>query len=65
MSNSNKVKPEKVNGTVSLPNESSVKINQQAVDNNESEKTNEEFIKSLEKASKRELFPPLPNQNGN
>lgn len=65
MSDTNKVKPEKVNGVVSLPNKSSVKINQQAVDSNESEKTAEEFIKSLKKASKKELFPPPLNQNGN
>lgn len=65
MSNTNKVKPEKVNGTVSLPNKSSVKIDQLAVASNKSEKTAEEFIKSLKKASKKELFPPLLNQNGN
>lgn len=65
MRNTNKVKPEKVNGIVSLPNKYSVRINQQAVDSNESKRTAEEFIKSLKRASKKELFPPLLNQNGN
>lgn len=65
MKNGNKVKPEKVNGLVSLPNKSSVKINQQAVDSNESQRTAKEFIQSLRKASKKELFPPILNQNGN
>lgn len=63
--NVNKVKPEKVNGTVSLPNKPSIKISKQAVESNESKKTTEEFIESLKKASKKGLFPPLLNQNGN
>lgn len=65
MKDTNKIKPEKVTGMVSLPNKSSVKINRYAVDSNESEKTAEEFIKSLKKASGKELFPPLLYQNGN
>lgn len=60
----NKVKPEEVKGTISLPNKPSVKINKQAVPNNGSGKTGKEFIKSLKEASKKALFPQILNQNG-
>ncbi|MBI2590824.1 MAG: hypothetical protein HYW33_03030 [Candidatus Blackburnbacteria bacterium] len=53
----NKVKPEKVGGTVSLPSVPVVKINKQAVENNESEKSDREFIETLKKASGKRIFP--------
>lgn len=65
MSDTNKVKPEEVRGSVSLPSIPPITINSKAVGNNKSEKTPEQFIKSLKEASKKALFPPMLNQNGN
>jgi hypothetical protein len=60
-----KAEPEKINGNIYLPNMSAVRIDRQAVENNESTKTALEFIHSLKKASKRKIFPPLLSKNEN
>lgn len=52
----NKVEPQKVKGTISLPSLPPIKIGNNAVQNNGSAKTSSEFILSLEKAVKNNIF---------
>ncbi len=56
MNNVNKVTPQEVKGTISLPSMPPVHIGGSAVDNNGSIKTSAEFISSLKKAAKDEVF---------
>ena len=52
-----KVKPRKVTGTITLPNKKAIVIDNQAVDNNGSRRSDQEFINSLKKAVGKGLFP--------
>lgn len=53
----NKVKPQKITGTITLPNKKAIEIDNHAVDNNDSPKSDKEFISSLKKAVGKGLFP--------
>ena len=58
----NKVKPEEVKGTITLPSqETPFEIGKDAVENNKSTKTPEEFVRALEEAAKNDLFSPSPS----
>ena len=61
----NKIKPEQVKGTIPLGSVTKINIGKNAVKTNESAKPSEEFIESLEKGAKEEVFPTtLSDQNG-
>ncbi|MBU3978558.1 hypothetical protein KJ980_03205 [Patescibacteria group bacterium] len=57
MNDTNKVEPQQVQGTITLPNKPPIQINQNAVESSGSGKSGEEFIKSLKEAAKNEVFP--------
>lgn len=56
-----KIKPEEVQGTINLGTVKKINIGKDAVDNNESARPSEEFIESLEKGVKENVFPPSPS----
>ena len=63
MDNQNKIKPEQVQGTITLGT-ITTKVGVDAVQNNESAKPSEEFIESLVKGAEEDVFPSNPqNQN--
>lgn len=58
--------PQKIEAKIDLPNEKNVKVNSNAVKNKGVEISIENFIKSIKKAAKEEIFPPIAtSQNGN
>ena len=61
----NKAQPEQAKGTVNIPSQPKINIDIDAVVNNKSEVTSEEFIKSIRKAAKEELFSPSPSPGPN
>lgn len=60
----NQVKPEELKGKIKLPNQE-IEVDINAVDNSGQRASIAEIIKSLKKAAKEELFPPIAtSQNG-
>lgn len=61
MPDDNKVKPEEVIGTIPLPSRAPIEIDKNAVGNNKSTQTSEDFVRALEKAAKENVFSPSPS----
>ena len=56
MSDDQKIKPQVASGTVNLPSQPPIEIGKDAVANNNSNKSSEEFVKALEEAAKDNVF---------
>ncbi len=54
-----KIKPESIKGEINFPNKKTVKVNTNAVDNSGKQASPEEIVKSLKKAAREEVFPPV------